>query len=180
MTLKLVNPFETRTWDEWNKRIAVFSTYRLRKHYYPNKMDVLDSIVKKFQEKQRESIKLVIGQRKNLPTSWYDMISSEFEIWRNYTILIDNSNDFIECNFDEYLEEIRILEEKRLQEVVEKTSVRIRKAEEEEAFDARLILAKVTHQKAEYERRKKERREKSTTTTPVVIRRSSRLKEQKK
>ena len=141
-------------------------------------MDVLDSIIKKFQQKQRESVKLVMEQRENLPASWSEVLPSELEVWRNYTKLINEHYDFIGCNFDEYLEEIRILEEIRLREVVERTSLRIRKAEEEEAVEALMILTKKAHQKAERERKNKERREKRATT-PVIVRRSSRIKEQK-
>ena len=176
--LEITNEFERKTWNEWSQRLKVLSTYRVRKQYFPNKMDLLESIIKKFQDQQRASTKAVIERRNDLPSSTYLLSEEEREIWYNHCNDI-RSKEFVAYNFDEYMDQICTMEKKRLSNLTQTTSITMRKAQEEEAIEGLMILSKVAHQEAHKKRMKEQRKkeEEEKKKEPVVLRKSVRILE---
>lgn len=148
MALQLSNFFECKTWYEWSARINLFNIYYVRKQFYPHKMDVLESMIKKLEFHKRESVKAVIEQRENLPESWTDLIQKERDYWNEQTTILKYKTELLREDFEFTLNEILILERNRLYGVVSSTEPRIRRADEEEAAEGLLLLSKIAHQQA--------------------------------
>lgn len=174
MALQLSNIFECRTWDEWTVRINMFNGYYVRKAFYPHKMDVLESMMKKLEFYQRESVKATIEQRENLPEYWTHLTQKERDLWNEQTAVLKSKTALLRENFEYTLNEILILERNRLYSLVSSTGPRIRSADEEEAAEGLLLLSKIAHQEA---RRKHEQSKRQEMSEPVVARRSCRLQE---
>lgn len=175
MALKLSNVFECRTWDEWSNRINSFNVYKIRKEFYPHQMDKFELIMKKLEFHQRESVKAVIDQRDNLPQYWFHITEKENNLWKEQTNVL-KSKILSKENFESTLDEILILEKKRLYDLVSSVEPRIRRAEEEEAAEDLLLLSKIAHQEA-HQKRKIEQRKRENQKNESLIRRSRRLLE---
>lgn len=148
MALQLSNIFECKTWDEWSARINLFNIYYVRKQFYPHKMDVLESMIKKLEFHKRESVKAVIEQRENLPESWTDLTQKERDYWNEQTTILKYKTALLREDFEFTLNEILILEKKRLYDLISSVEPRIRRADEEEAAEGLLLLSKIAHQQA--------------------------------
>ena len=147
MALKLSNVFECRTWDEWSNRINSFNVYKIRKEFYPHQMDKFESMIKKLEFHQRESVKAVIDQCDNLPQYWFHLTEKENNLWKEQTNVL-KSKILSKENFESTLDEILILEKKRLYDLIYSVEPRIRRADEEEAAEGLLLLSKIAHQQA--------------------------------
>lgn len=148
MALQLSNIFECRTWDEWTRRITYLNGYYIRKEFYPHKMDILESMIKKLEFHKRESVKAVIEQRENLPELWTDLTQKERDYWNEQTTILKYKTALLREDFEFTLNEILILERNRLYGLVSSTEPRIRRADEEEAAEGLLLLSKIAHQQA--------------------------------
>ena len=141
------NVFECRTWDEWSNRINSFNVYKIRKEFYPHQMDKFESMIKKLEFHQRESVKAVIDQCDNLPQYWFHLTEKENNLWKEQTNVL-KSKILSKENFESTLDEILILEKKRLYDLIYSVEPRIRRADEEEAAEGLLLLSKIAHQQA--------------------------------
>ena len=148
MALQLSNIFECKTWDEWTRRITYLNGYYIRKEFYPHKMDILESMIKKLEFHKRESVKAVIEQRENLPEYCSDLTQKERDLWNVQTAVLKSKTALLREDFEFTLNEILILEKKRLYDLIYSVEPRIRRADEEEAAEGLLLLSKIAHQQA--------------------------------
>ena len=174
MALQLSNLVESRTWDEWTVRINMLNGYYFRKAFYPDKMDILESMMKKLESHKRQSVKATIEQRENLPECWSLLTEKERDLWNEQTAVLKSKTALLRENFEYTLNEILVLEKKRLYDLVSSIEPRIRRANEEDAAEGLLLLSKIAHQEA---RRKHNHSRHRVKNEHIVARRSCRLQE---
>jgi hypothetical protein len=185
MALNIENMYERYVWDEWSRLLRKVGEYRVRKHFYPHNMDVLDDMTKKITLNRREQVEYTksfehifkIGQM-------HCDYSIDYQEWRKQTREI---NDFIDTfstfiknsNLEHFVEKFKSLQNTRLQTIISTLQIRIEESYRQEAAEGLLLLRKRENQLREKEQKKKAKQaQKEEKNKPSVLRRSSRIMNQ--
>lgn len=185
-----LNVYEKYFWVYWSRLIKIFSTRRVRQHFYPNNMDELDNLVKDFTGYRRESAerlkqidlvsfhKNASKEERNIHLD-YKADLCKLENTLSEHIINDTVPQFIDMimNIERvYFHKIgkimAIINQKALEQEATEAIIN-QKALEQEAAEAIMLLNKRTRQE-EARKRRKEQKE-LEKQKPVVLRRSSRI-----
>jgi len=186
MALKIENMYERYVWNEWSNVLRKLTENRIRAHFYPHNMDVLDDITKKFTVDRREQVNYTktFEHIFRMEKMRYNGSDEDYTLWVKQTKEID---DFIRTSFasyvkhdavDTFVDKLKQLQKNRLETLVAKMQVRIENSYIEEAAEGLLLLRKRENQLREKEAKKKAKKEEKQK--PLVLRRSSRIMKQNK
>lgn len=176
MALKLITNFEENIWKEWSERMKVFSKYKIRSLFYPNKMYELNSIIKRFVESQRESTKYLISKRNEFPDCWSKLSQEDKINWNENTKRIKEFNETLETHIvedkiSEFLSEIDVLEKQRICDVLMNYTYRIHKQGAEDL----MYFSKKANE--EHEKEVKPKKRKTTQQKSSIIKKINKYNE---
>ena len=166
MAIQLNNVYEKTTWNTWTQVIKHLSRNSLRKHYYPNRMDELDNMMKQITTCRREAVDRV---KQYSLLDFKDSTVEEREQFRLYKsdlekFVREEGQQGIVNNLAHFIETMFQKETQSLEPIIVSQQERIRKNLETEAVEGLLLLGKETPQK----KTKKQKNE-------VPLRRSTRI-----
>ena len=171
-----LNVYEKYFWVYWSRLIKMFSTRRVRQHFYPNNMDELDNLVKDFTGYRRESAERL--KQIDLVSFHKNASKEERNIHLDYKAdlcKLENtlSEHIINDTVPQFIDMIMNIERVYFHKIGKIMAIINQKALEQEAAEAIMLLNKRTRQE-EARKRRKEQKE-LEKQKPVVLRRSSRI-----
>lgn len=177
MAIKLDSIYKVHVWYEWSRHIKQMSSHSVRRLFYPHKLDILDEMSKKMEQKRRNAIRSI--DYLNI-IGWLDTTSDERDLWYSQTLLITDytrniASHIVDYDISAFLETLESMENERWTQLESKMEPRLLKNLEEEAMEGLMLLQKKAHQ----ENAKNERNIKALEQKNAPVRRSSRIQNQK-
>jgi len=174
-----LNFYEKTIWNYWSQLIKVFSTRRVRQHFYPNNMDTLDNLVKEITNYRREAIEHV--KQHNLTNFHQYATQEEREMHKKYlTDLREFTRTFSEHIMNNmtshFIESVMNNERAYFQRIGQIIAIHNQKVQEEETTKALMLQDKKMRQEEARKLRKAQNEQNKIyeKQNPTPLRRSSR------